>query len=151
MTIPASSAWKACFSTNHKLIIDQYKKTNFSIPWISDPANLDCNYIWPPFVAQIALFHATCLHLQLSHLLCKSSTLLTYVVVGMWVVCFTVFTQYNSRCKLVACESFRQKLHNVNQPLVALKCMQYSCMTNAFIVQKLLLQLCEVHSYTAII
>ena len=50
--------------------------------------------------------------------LCKSNTQLAYVVVGelcAW------FTQYNSSCKQVACDSFRQKLCSVNQPL----CIQW--------------------------
>jgi hypothetical protein len=55
--------------------------------------------------------------LNLSHttwvVLCKSSTRLAYVVVAelcAW------FTQYNSSCKQVACDSFKRKLCSVDRP-----------------------------------
>ena len=50
---------------------------------------------------------------NLSCILCKWSTQVAYIVLSelcAW------FTQYNSRCKLVACDSFRQKLCSVNLP-----------------------------------
>jgi hypothetical protein len=46
--------------------------------------------------------------------LCESNTQLAYVVVSelcAW------FTQYNSSCKQVACDSFGQKLWSINRPL----------------------------------
>jgi hypothetical protein len=46
--------------------------------------------------------------------LCKSSTQLAYIVVGEL---YAWFTQYNSSCKQVACDSLRQKLCSVNRHL----------------------------------
>jgi hypothetical protein len=71
-------------------------------------------YPWRPiYTTQLLPKTVACNLLAIGVVLCKSSTQLTCDNVSKLCVWFT---QYNSNCKQVACDSFRQPLCSVNRP-----------------------------------